>query len=104
MRRRAALLAASLALACQGEGLEPAARGRLVYAANCTACHHPDPSIDGPVGPAVVGSSLELVEARVLRGEYPPGYTPKRDGALMPPQPYLAPDIPALAAYLNDGR
>jgi hypothetical protein len=37
----------------------------------------------------------------VLRGAYPPGYQPKRPTSVMPPQPALAPDIPALAAYLK---
>ena len=76
-------------------------RGARVYAANCIACHNPDPTQDGVLGPAVAGSSLELLEARVLRGEYPPGYTPKRDTKAMIPLPHLAPDIPALTAYLD---
>jgi len=49
----------------------------------------------------VKGSSRELLEARVLRGEYPPGYTPKRDTAIMQPVPQLARTIPDLAAYLR---
>ena len=39
---------------------------------------------DGSVGPAVAGASRELIEAKVLRGEYPPGYTPKRPGGAGP--------------------
>jgi hypothetical protein len=38
----------------------------------------------------------------VLRGTYPPGYMPKRTTAVMPPQPQLAPEIDALAPYLNN--
>ena len=76
-------------------------RGKRAYAANCTACHNPDPTKDGTVGPAIAGSSLELVRARVLKAEYPPGYTPKRDSHLMPAQPFLAADVPDLAAYLG---
>ena len=40
--------------------------------------------------------------ARVLRAEYPEGYQPKRETELMQPMPYLAGDLPALAAYLAD--
>ena len=76
-------------------------RGRQVYLGQCTQCHHADPARDGPVGPAVNGASRGLIEAKVLRGEYPPGYQPKRPTKVMPPQPGLAPDIPALAAYLD---
>ncbi|MGH7825384.1 MAG: c-type cytochrome, partial [Candidatus Binatia bacterium] len=47
-------------------------RGRAVYVANCIACHNRDPSKDGPLGPAVLGSPKELLEALLLRNEYPP--------------------------------
>jgi mono/diheme cytochrome c family protein len=80
---------------------DPVETGRRVYAANCTACHNPDPTRDGMVGPALAGSPPELVRARVLRAEYPPGYKPKRDSHLMPAQPFLASDIDDLAAYLG---
>jgi len=75
-------------------------RGRRVYMTVCISCHNPDPSKDGPIGPAIKGSSRELIEDRVLYQTYPPGYTPKRKTALMPKQPQLAKDIPDLAAYL----
>jgi mono/diheme cytochrome c family protein len=78
-----------------------ASRGERTYQSNCIACHHRDPSKDGPIGPAVAGASLALLEARVLRAEYPPGYTPKRESAQMPAQPYLKSEIPALAVYLG---
>ena len=83
----------------QGPG-DPA-RGRRVYMTVCIACHNPDPTKDGPIGPAVKGSSPELIEARVLRASYPPGYTPKRKTALMPKQPQLENEILDLAAYLS---
>ncbi len=92
----------ALCVACQPSTEEsPVERGRRAYVANCTACHNPDPAKDGTLGPAVAGSSLALIEARVLRAEYPPGYTPKRPSALMPAQPYLKKDVPDLAAYLE---
>lgn len=77
------------------------AEGRDAYLGNCIACHNPDPKLDGALGPAVWGSSRELLEARVLRAEYPPGYTPKRQTAAMIPMPFLESKIPALAAYLS---
>ncbi len=99
----AALL--TLSVACSDDG-EPAVktaamRGERVYRNVCVACHNVDPSKDGVVGPAVAGSSRELLEARVVRGEFPPGYTPKRPGGAMPAFPYLADQIGYLAAYLE---
>ena len=104
-RRSAALAwgaALGLALAGCGESgeLEPAEAGLRAYRSTCTACHHLDPGRDGPTGPAVACASLDLLEARILRGEYPPGYAPKRDTRWMPAQPFLADRIPGLAAYL----
>ena len=79
-----------------------AEQGRRVYAANCTICHNPEPGSDGLAGPAVAGSPRELIEARVMRAGYPPGYTPKRPTRRMRPLPYLKPHIDALAAYLGE--
>ncbi len=76
-------------------------RGKRVYLAQCTACHNSDPTKDGPVGPAVKGSSQALLEAKILRASYPPGYTPKRKTSLMPPQKALESTIPDLAAFLR---
>jgi mono/diheme cytochrome c family protein len=109
-RRLAGGLAALLATAglaalagCSDPGpTDPAAeRGRQVYLAQCTACHATDPARDGAVGPAVKGASQELLEARIVRGVYPPGYKPKRPGAVMQPMPQLAGNIDDLAAYLR---
>jgi mono/diheme cytochrome c family protein len=76
-------------------------RGQRVYMANCIACHNPDPTQAGGIGPDVAGSSKELIEARVLRAEYPPGYKPKRDTHAMIALPFLKDDIDALAAFLG---
>jgi mono/diheme cytochrome c family protein len=96
--------AAALALAgCERATLSPEAeRGRQVYTSQCTACHAFDPAQPGAVGPEVKGASRELLEAKLLRGSYPPGYRPKRPTSVMPPQPQLAPEIDALAAYLKN--
>jgi mono/diheme cytochrome c family protein len=75
--------------------------GRGVYMGNCIACHNPDATVDGALGPAVAGASLELIEARVMRSEYPEGYTPKRDTKVMVALPHLAPKLKELTVYLD---
>ena len=97
------LLSGALLAGCSpGPALSPEAeRGRHVYASQCTSCHSSDPAQNGPLGPAVKGSSRELVEARVVRGTYPPGYTPKRPSAIMQPMPNLAGSVDDLTAYLR---
>ncbi len=98
------LVAASLVATagCSAPELSPSAeRGRQVFQSQCTSCHNTDPSKPGPIGPAIKGSSRQLLEAKVLHGTYPPGYTPKRPSSLMPPQPQVAPDLQALADYLK---
>lgn len=67
----------------------------------CTKCHNTDPAKHGPTGPAIKGSSRELIEARVLRASYPPGYTPKRTTSEMQANSDLAPRIDDLAAFLR---
>ena len=86
--------------ACAEDGT-PAARGKQVYLSQCIACHNSDPAKNGALGPAVKGSSQELLEAKLLRGNYPPGYTPKRNTAIMIVQPQVKPHIPDLAAFLK---
>lgn len=76
-------------------------RGRAIYVANCIACHNSDPAKDGSIGPALKGSSPELLEFRVLRTEYPPNYKPKRATKVMPTFPFLKSEIPYLVAYLR---
>ena len=75
-------------------------RGRAVFVANCIACHNNDPSKDGSIGPAILGSPKELLQARVLSTSYPPNYKPKRPTKVMPQFPFLKDEIPYLAAYL----
>jgi len=103
--RRKRILAGAilLTLGCgQGGERSPAEQGQRIYVANCTACHNPNPVLDGTLGPAVAGSSRALIEARLLRAEYPPGYTPKRPTQQMVVMPYLEPYIDVLAAYLAE--
>lgn len=77
------------------------ARGRSIYQTQCIACHHSDPNKAGSIGPDVFGSSKELLAARILRGEYPPGYQPKRTTRMMAPLPALTNEIDSLHLYLN---
>ena len=80
---------------------DPVSTGRTLYALHCTACHNPDPTRDGSLGPAIKGSALELIQARVMRGEYPPGYTPKRATHIMMKLPLGEAEVEALHAFLN---
>lgn len=101
---RVTLALASVAVACSaGEKKQDdaAARGRKIYENVCIACHNADPTQPGTIGPELAGASRELLEAKVLRGEYPPGYTPKRPSQAMPKLDYLADRIGDLAAYLE---
>jgi mono/diheme cytochrome c family protein len=75
--------------------------GRGVYLSNCIACHNMNPERDGSLGPAIKGSALDLLQARVLRGEYPPGYSPKRPTKIMVKLPLMEADVEAVHAYLN---
>lgn len=95
--------AVAVTVGCGGDSKPetPGERGRSIYASNCTACHAMDPGADGPLGPSVAGSSRELLEARVIRGDYPEGYEPKRDSRVMAPLPHLASEIESLTAYLS---
>lgn len=79
----------------------PAEQGRKVYMSLCISCHNTNPKLDGGLGPAVWGSSKELLEARILHGKYPEGYKPKRESKLMTAFPHLKNDIEALHAFLN---
>jgi hypothetical protein len=42
-----------------------------------------------------------VLEARVLRGGYPPNYQPKRNTHVMPSFPFLEQEMPYLEAYLR---
>jgi len=100
----AGALALTLGLSACGDREEEdtaIARGARVYRNVCATCHAADPNEDGVLGPAIAGASQELLEARVVHGNYPPGYTPKRNTKQMVALPHLEPTIPDLAAYLQ---
>ncbi len=97
-------LSALWVMSCQKKDAaanDPARLGRTLYTLHCMACHSPDPRKDGALGPALKGSGLELLQARVLRGEYPPGYAPKRATQIMRKLPLSDSDVAAIHAYLN---
>jgi mono/diheme cytochrome c family protein len=97
-------LIAIVAMACAGESEEPGdpavARGEKVYRNICVVCHNADPNQPGSLGPAVAGASRELLEARLLRGEYPASYMPKRNTQQMPRFEFLEPNLDDIAAFL----
>jgi mono/diheme cytochrome c family protein len=104
--RRMLAIAALLCTSCSSAERplsEQARAGEKIYQNVCIACHNGDPNLDGALGPANAGASAELLAAKVVRGEYPPGYAPKRpDSHAMPRFEHLADDIPALTAYLSE--
>jgi len=98
------VIAVALAVAGCGPSKPPtpAQLGRTVYMSNCVVCHNPNPNLAGSQGPAIAGSSRELVEARVLHLAYPPGYTPKRTTHAMRAFPQLKDQIDNLTAFLAE--
>lgn len=91
----------SQSLSQSDEDMAAIQKGKAVYQSGCIACHNLNPRLDGALGPAVAGSSLELLEARLLRAEYPAGYTPKRSTKQMVALPQFKNDLPALFKYLQ---
>lgn len=67
----------------------------------CIACHNMNPAVDGAIGPAIKGSPKQLLEAKIVRGEYPEGYQPKRTTHTMPKQPAMGASVDDLSAFLN---
>lgn len=93
------LLLAIAASACKPA--TPVERGRAIYLSRCVVCHNQNPNLAGVKGPPIAGSSRDLVEGRVLRLQYPPGYTPKRTTHAMKAMPDLAHSVDDLAAFLQ---
>ena len=94
------LMITSLLLSACGQD-EPVSPGQRIYVANCAMCHTMDPKRGGPRGPAVAGSSVKLLEQKLLEGKYPQGYKPSRSTSMMPRFSGIKPFIPELAEYLE---
>ena len=78
--------------------------GQRIYSTQCVSCHGPDPKKDGALGPAIFGSSLELIKTRIEGTEYPAGYTPKRTTKVMQPMPHLKGEIENIHKFLNTNQ
>ncbi len=113
--RLAALALVVAAAGCGGENEAPGggdaptqaqlvAKGEQVYKNVCATCHGGDPNEDGVLGPAIADASMELLTARIVHGNYPEGYTPKRASNQMVALPHLEPVIPEIHAYLQSVR
>ena len=107
-RRWVAAPILALVSAC-GQDADPdqdpvVARGEKIYRNICVVCHNADPNLEGVQGPAIAHATLELLEYKVLRGEYPPGHKPVRETAQMPRFDYLEPNLGELAAFLASRR
>lgn len=57
--------------------------GFQIYHSTCMQCHSGDTRYDS-IGPSLALASKELLLKKVLDGEYPSGYSPKRDTNNMP--------------------
>ena len=101
-------LIAFAAMACADEleetGDPAIARGEQIYRNICLVCHNANPAQSGALGPAIAGASRELLEAKLLRGEYPAGYTPQRNTEQMPRFEYLKANLDDIAAFLASRR
>ncbi len=83
-------------------------KGKGIYVSLCIACHNLNPRLPGALGPDLAGSSLELLQAKVLKSQYPTNYTPKIGAknakVQMPAMPFLEKDILAIHAFLNSSN
>ncbi len=80
---------------------ELAQAGKTSYLSNCIACHHSDPAQNGSVGPALKGTSYEVLYAKVMTRSYPKGYKAKRTTEMMPQMPHLETELKGIEAFLN---
>ena len=67
----------------------------------CVACHNPRSRPGRHAGTGGEGRLARAAGSAGGRGEYPPGYQPKRPHQVMPPRPDLASSVPDLAAYAS---
>lgn len=105
----AALIGAAAFTSCKKEEQAPLspeeqlkADGRKLYIANCIACHSADLDQEGTVGPALKGSTFEILKEKLLNGKYPEGYKGKRPvSGSMPKYSFTDQQIRSLEAFLR---
>ena len=76
-------------------------KGRMVYFANCVSCHNNNPKKAGSIGPVVYGVPIDVLTQKIVSGEYPENYRPKRTSKIMPLMPHLNSEISNLYAFIN---
>ena len=76
-------------------------KGRMVYFANCVSCHNNNPKKPGSIGPEIYGVSIDTLTQKIVYGNYPENYRPKKTSKIMPAMPHLNKKISNLHAYLN---
>ena len=76
-------------------------KGRRVYFANCVSCHNSNPKKPGSIGPEVYGLSIDVLTQKIVSGNYPENYKPKRTSKIMPSMPHLKKEISNLHAFIN---
>ena len=76
-------------------------KGRMVYFANCVSCHNNNPKKPGSIGPVVYGVPIDVLTQKIVSGEYPENYRPKRTSKIMPLMPHLNSEISNLYAFIN---
>ena len=104
----AAVVALMSVTACGGQsdpsGDPAIARGEKIYRNICVVCHNADPNEPGTLGLAIAQAPRAVLEDKVLRGEYPAGYTPTRNTNQMPRFEYLKPNIDDIEAFIASRR
>ena len=76
-------------------------KGRMVYFANCVSCHNNNPKKHGSIGHVVYGVPIDVLTQKILSGEYPENYRPKRKSKIMTLMPHLNSEISNLYAFIN---
>jgi mono/diheme cytochrome c family protein len=77
-------------------------KGKSAYMSYCSACHHPNPSLMGALGPPLAEIPLATLESKVLYAKYPDGVQPRIPvKGVMPAMPHLKDEIVGLHAFLQ---
>jgi mono/diheme cytochrome c family protein len=74
---------------------------KSLFISKCVMCHNVNPTKPGSIGPAISGSSLELIKLKTQKRQYPKGYVPKRKTKVMPIVKLTEQEIKLIHSYLN---